>query len=71
MNNEKIIKPENEKEVVRIFRKITMSGAISGDVALEKIMRDYPHFFRQPTENDIVKISHSAMNDEIRRRAGV
>jgi hypothetical protein len=70
MNNEKIIKAENEKEIVRIFRRLTASGVINGDKAAEIIMRDYPHFFHQPTENDIVKISHSAMNDEIRRRAG-
>ncbi len=69
MNNEKIIKAENEKEIVRIFRKITMSGVADGDKAAEIIMRDYPHFFREPTADELKKISHSAMNDEMRARA--
>jgi hypothetical protein len=67
MKNEKIIK--NEKEIVRIFRKLTASGDINDDRAIEIIMRDYPHFFHQPTADEIKKSFHAAMNDEIRSRA--
>ena len=69
MNNEKIIKSENEEEIVRIFRKLIASGTLDSDKAIEKIMRDYPHFFREPTADELKKISHSAMNDQIRSRA--
>jgi hypothetical protein len=69
MDNETIIKPEHEKEVVRIFRKIVASGVINKDAAITKILRDYPHFFREPTADELKKISHSAMNDEMRARA--
>lgn len=69
MKTKKIIKSENEKEILRIFRKLTMSGAVSADVAIAKIMRDYPHFFREPTADELKKISHSAMNDQMRARA--
>ena len=71
MENETIIKPEHQKEVVRIFRKIVASGAINKDAAITKILRDYPQYFHQPTPDDIMKISRSEMNSEIRRRAGV
>ncbi len=60
---------KDKKEFVAAFRKMTMSGAISGDVAIEKIIRDNPHFFHQPTENDLLQISHSLLNEEIRARA--
>jgi hypothetical protein len=69
MENENIIKAENQKEVVQIFRKIVASGVINKDAAITKILRDYPHFFHQPTPDDIAKISRSELNDEIRRRA--
>ncbi len=69
MNNEKIIKPEHEKEIALIFRKLTMSGAIDGDKATEIIMRDYPHFFRQPTADELKKSFNATMNDELRSRA--
>jgi hypothetical protein len=69
MNNETIIKPEHQQEVVRIFRKLVASGVINRDAAIVKILRDYPHFFHQPTEADIVKIARAEMNDEIRQRA--
>jgi hypothetical protein len=69
MNNEKIIKAENEKEIVRIFRNLTASGVVDGDKAAEIIMRDYPHFFRQPTENEVKQTFNSVMNDAIRARA--
>ncbi len=69
MNNEKIIKSEHEKEIRTIFRKLIASGALDSDKAITKIMRDYPHFFREPTADEVKKISHSAMNSEIRRRA--
>ncbi len=65
-----IFRTEKDKEeFVRIFRKITMSGAITDDRAVEKIMRDYPHFFHQPTADELKKSFHAAMNDEIRSRA--
>jgi hypothetical protein len=62
---------EHKKEFVLAFRKLTMSGAVSQDAAIEKLIRDNPHFFHQPTQDDIVKISHSEMNAEIRKRAGL
>jgi hypothetical protein len=69
MNNEKIIKREHEKEIVRIFRKLTMSGAVDKDAALEKILRDHPHFFRQPSENEVKRTFNDVMNSELRARA--
>jgi hypothetical protein len=69
MNDETIIKPEHQQEVVRIFRKLVASGVINKDAAIAKILRDFPQFFHQPTEEDIAKISRSELNDEIRRRA--
>ncbi len=69
MKDETIIKDEHRQEVVRIFRKLVASGVINRDAAITKILRDYPHFFHQPTEADIVKIARAEMNDEIRQRA--
>jgi hypothetical protein len=69
MNNEKIIKPENEDEILRIFRKITMSGAVDKAKALEIIIRDFPHFFREPSENEVKRTFNDAMNAELRARA--
>ena len=69
MNNETIIKPEHEKEVVHIFRKLIASGALDSDKAITKIMRDYPHYFHQPTPDDLAKISRSELNSAIRERA--
>ncbi len=69
MNNETIIKPEYKEEVVRIFRKLIASGVLDSDKAITKIMRDYPNYFREPTADELKKISHSAMNDQIRARA--
>jgi hypothetical protein len=69
MNNEKIIKSENKKEILRIFHQLTASGVVNKDAAIEKIMRDYPHFFRQPTENEVKQTFNSVMNDAIRARA--
>jgi hypothetical protein len=60
---------KDKKEFVRAFRKMTMSGAVSEDVAVEKLIRNNPHFFHQPTQDDIVKISRSSLNDAIRERA--
>jgi hypothetical protein len=59
-----------KKEFVRAFRKMTMSGVVSRDVAIEKLIRENPNCFHQPTEDELKKISHSAMNDEMRARAG-
>jgi hypothetical protein len=73
MNNEKttsIFRTEKDKkEFVRLFREKTMSGAINDDRAIEIIMRDNPHFFRVPDEDEVKKIAHSTMNDEMRARA--
>jgi hypothetical protein len=69
METETIIKAEHKNEVVRIFRKLIASGVINKDAAIAKITRDFPHFFQQPTPDDIAKISRSELNDEIRRRA--
>jgi endonuclease III len=69
MNDETIIKPEHQQEVVRIFRKLVASGVINKDAAIAKITRDFPHFFHQPTPDDIAKISREELNDEIRSRA--
>jgi hypothetical protein len=60
---------KDKKEFVAAFRQMTMSGAINKDVAIEKLIRNNPHFFHQPTEAELKKISHSAMNDEMRARA--
>jgi hypothetical protein len=65
-----IFKTEKDKEeFVRAFRKMTMSGAVTKDRAIEKLIRDNPNYFHQPTEDELKKISHSAMNDEMRARA--
>jgi hypothetical protein len=65
-----IFRTEKDKEeFMRVFRKITMSGDINDDRAIEIIMRDHPHFFHQPTADEIKKSFHAAMNDEIRARA--
>jgi hypothetical protein len=69
MNNEKIIKSEHEKEIRTIFRKLIASGVLDADKAITKIMRDFPHFFRVPTADELKKSSHEAMNDAIRSRA--
>jgi hypothetical protein len=60
---------KDKKEFVAAFRKMTMSGAINDERAIEIIMRDNPHFFHQPTADEIKKSFHAAMNDEIRSRA--
>jgi hypothetical protein len=60
---------EDKKEFVAAFRKMTMSGAINKDVAIERLIRNNPHYFHQPSADELKKISHSAMNDEMRARA--
>jgi hypothetical protein len=69
MNDETIIKPEHQQEVVRIFRKLIASGALDSDKAITKILRDFPNYFHQPTPDDIVKTSRAELNDEMRARA--
>jgi hypothetical protein len=65
-----IFRTERDKEeFVRLFREKTMSGAVSEDVAVEKLIRDNPRLFYQPTEAELRKSSHDAMNDAIRERA--
>jgi biotin carboxylase len=60
---------KDKKEFVAAFRKLTMSGVVSQDVAIEKLIRDNPHFFHQQTADEAKKSFHAAMNDEIRARA--
>ncbi len=73
MNNEKttsIFRTEKDKkEFVRLFREKTMSGAINDDRAIEIIMRDYPHFFRVPDEDEVKRTFNDVLNSEIRQRA--
>jgi hypothetical protein len=69
MKTETTIKAEHKEAVVRIFRKLVASGVLDSDKAITKILRDYPQYFHQPTDADIMKISRSEMNDEIRQRA--
>jgi hypothetical protein len=69
MNNVTTIKPEHANEIRTIFRKLIASGALDKDKAIAKIMRDYPHFFREPTADELKKSFHAAMNDEMRARA--
>jgi hypothetical protein len=69
MDNETIIKPEHQQEVVHIFRKLIASGALDSDKAITKILRDYPHYFVMPTPDDLAKFSRSELNSEIRQRA--
>jgi hypothetical protein len=69
MKTETIIKPAHRQEVVRIFRQLVASGVINKDAAINKILRDFPHYFIMPTEDDIAKISRDELNDSIRQRA--
>ncbi len=69
MNNETIIKPEHKKDVVLIFRKLIASGVLDSDKAITKIMRDYPHFFRVPDEDEVKRTFNDVLNAEIRSRA--
>jgi hypothetical protein len=59
----------HREEFVRAFKKLTMSGAVTKDQAVEKLIKSNPHYFHQPTPDDIAKISRSELNDEIRQRA--
>jgi hypothetical protein len=73
MNNEKtpsIFRTEKDKkEFVRLFRETTMSGAVSEDAAVEKIIRKNPHLFRVPSENEVKQTFNDVMNSEMRARA--
>jgi hypothetical protein len=60
---------EHKKEFIAAFRKLTMSGVVSQDAAIEKLIRDNPHYFHQQTADEARKSFHAAMNDEIRARA--
>ncbi len=60
---------EHKKEFTAAFRKLTMSGVVSQDAAIEKLIRDNPHYFHQQTADEARKSFHAAMNDEIRARA--
>jgi hypothetical protein len=60
---------KDKKEFVAAFKKMTMSGVVTKDRAIEKLIRNNPNYFDQPTADELKKISHSAMNDEMRARA--
>jgi hypothetical protein len=60
---------KDKKEFVAAFRKMTMSGAVTRDQAIEKLIRNNPNYFHQPPTDDIVKIAQPTMNDAIRERA--
>jgi hypothetical protein len=60
---------KDKKEFVAAFRKLTMSGVINKDAAIEKLIRDNPNYFHQQTEAELKKSFHEAMNAEIRSRA--
>jgi ABC-type sugar transport system ATPase subunit len=60
---------KDKKEFVAAFRKLTMSGAVSQDVAIEKLIRNNPNYFHQQTADEAKKSFHAAMNDEMRARA--
>jgi hypothetical protein len=65
-----IFKTEKDKEeFVRLFRKMTMSGAVSEDVAVEKLIRDNQRLFHQPTADEVKRTFNDAMNSELRARA--
>jgi len=59
----------HREKFVRALKKMTMSGVVSRDVAIEKLIRDNPNYFHQPTADELKKISHSALNGEMRARA--
>jgi hypothetical protein len=73
MNNEKttsIFRTEKDKkEFVAAFRKMTMSGAVSQDAAIAKLIRNNPNYFHQPSADELKKSFHAAMNGEMRARA--
>jgi hypothetical protein len=69
METEKIIKAEHEEEIRTIFRKLIASGSLDSDKAIEKIMRDYPHYFRVPDEDEVKRTFNDVLNSEIRARA--
>jgi hypothetical protein len=59
----------HREEFVRAFKKLTMSGAVDKDRAIERLIQQNPHYFHQPTDGEIVNLSRSELNDEIRERA--
>ena len=59
----------DKEEFVAAFRKMTMSGAVSQDAAIAKLIRNNPNYFHQPPADDIVKIAQPTMNDAIRAHA--
>lgn len=73
MDNEKtmaIFKTDaHREEFLRAFKKLTMSGAVTRDAALEKLIRSNPHFFRVPDEDEVKRTFNDVLNSEIRSRA--
>ncbi len=59
----------HREEFLRAFKKLTMSGAINKDRAIEKLIRNNPNYFHQPSADELKKSFHAAMNDEMRARA--
>ncbi len=60
---------KDKEEFVAAFRKMTMSGAVDKDQAIETLIRKNPNYFHQPTADELKKIAHSEMNAAM--RAGV
>jgi hypothetical protein len=60
---------KDKKEFVAAFRKMTMSGAVDKDIAIEKLIRNNPNYFHQPSADELKKISHSEMNAAMRAGA--
>jgi hypothetical protein len=59
----------HREEFLRAFKNLTMSGAVTKDAAIEKLIRDNPNYFHQPSADELKKISHSEMNDAMRAGA--
>jgi hypothetical protein len=65
-----IFKTEKDKEeFVRAFKKLTMSGAVTKDAAIAKLIRNNPNYFHQPSADELKKSFHAAMNSEMRARS--
>jgi hypothetical protein len=60
---------KHRQDFLSAFKKMTMSGAINKDAAIEKLIRDNPHYFHQPSADELKKIARAELNSEIRQRA--
>lgn len=59
----------DRRDFLAALKKMTMSGAIAEDDAIEKLIRQNPDFFQQPTESELKANFNATMNAEIRSRA--